>query len=224
MVYRVWIAGGLSALLLTAAQPAYAQEEAVRGAEAEVERIAAQARAAFGAGRYRDALILLRDVHAFSAAELGAEHPLTLQALSNIAALQQVQGNTEAALPLALAAAGGLERAAGPDHPDTLNALANLAQLHIARGEQAAAEPLLRRVYSGRQRTLGADHEATLEGLLELAAFLNRAGRIREVRSDLERALQAARTKHGSDSPIATDLAAAAAVAAGRQPEPGGSG
>jgi hypothetical protein len=209
--------------LLAGAQPAPVQGEAIRGAEAEVERVAAQARLAFSAGRFRDALIMLRDLHAFSAAELGPQHPLTLQALTNVAASLQVQGNNDAALPLALAAAGGLERAAGPEHPETLNALANLAQLHVARGERAAAEPLLRRVYAARRRVLGADHQTTLESLLELAAFLNRDGRLRELRTDLERAAETARVSDAIDGALASDLAEAAAAAGARTPSGGAS-
>ena len=216
MTYRVRM--GVSVLagtLLMLAWPAAAgQAEPILGAEAEVTRVAAQARIAFGAGRYRDALIMLRDVHAFAAAELGPDHPVTLQALTNIATIQQMQGDTADALPNALRAAGGLERALGPDHPETLNALANLAQLHVTRGERAAAEPLLRRVLSGRSHTLGAAHAATLEALLELAVFLNRDGRLREIKTELERGAETARTSFGAESTIASDLTDAAAAAA----------
>lgn len=198
--------------------PALAQPaETILGAEAEVARVAAQARIAFAAGRYRDALMMLRDVHAFASGELGAGHPAALQALSNIAALQQLQGDKDGALPLALEAAGGLERALGSDHVETLNAIANLAQLRVARGERREAEPLLRRVLAARQRTLGVGDATTLDALLELAVFLNRDGRLREIRTDLERAADTARSRYGADSAIATDLTAAAA-AAGRPP------
>ena len=208
---------GAAALLLGmgASIPAAALAQPILGPEAEYARVAAQARMAFTAGRYRDALMMTRDAHAFVAAELGQDHVLTLRALNDIAVIHQLQGDLDAALPLALTAAGGLERAAGPDDPETLNALANLAQLHVSRGEFDRAEPLLRRVHEARARTLGAGHEATLNALLELAVFLKRDGRLEQIASLLDRGAAAARAGLGAESAIATDLTAAAAEAKG---------
>ncbi len=93
----------------------------------------------------------------------------------------QLRGELDLALPLALRAAGELERTVGPDHAETLNALANLAQLQLARGEKAQAEALLRRVHATRERVLGKSEEATLEALLELAIFLKKEGRLRVI-------------------------------------------
>jgi hypothetical protein len=203
------------ALLCSLAAPAAAQP--ILGTEAEFARVSAQAKAAFSAGRYRDALMIARDAHAFAAAELGPDHPLTLQTLNDIAVIHHIQGDFATALPMALAAAGGLERALGPDHPETLTAVANLAQLHVERGAPAEAEPLLRRVLAGRERKLGAGHEASLNALLELAVFLKRQGRLAELKTELERGAARARTAFGTESAIATDLTAAAAEAAGRK-------
>jgi hypothetical protein len=133
-----------------AAWPAAAQDQPILSAEAEFRRFARSAQAAFASGRYAEALQMSREAHAFASAELGATHPLALRALNDMAVIHQLSGDNDAALPLALRAAGELERTAGPDHADTLNALANLAQLHVARSEPARAEPLLRRVHASR--------------------------------------------------------------------------
>jgi hypothetical protein len=208
----------------SAALPAAAQDQPILSAEAEFRRFARSAQAAFASGRYAEALQMSREAHAFAAAELGPSHPLALRALNDMAVIHQLRGDNDAALPLALRAAGELERTAGPDNPDTLNALANLAQLHVARGEQAQAEPLLRRVYASRQRTLGADEEPTLNALLELAVFLKRAGRLRELAPQLARAAETSLARHGADSAISRDLKAAAAAARGTPDDAGGSG
>lgn len=196
---------------VSVAAPAAAQD--VLDAESEFRRVAVQAQLAFTAGRFRDALMIARDAHAFAAAELGKEHKLTLRALNDISVIHQLQGDHQAALPLALAAAGGLERVAGPDDPETLNALANLAQLHVARGAGADAEPLLRRVLATRERTLGPDKEATLNALLELAVFLKRERRLPQIKDRLEQGAAAARQTFGAEHALATDLTAAAAEA-----------
>ena len=221
MKCRTFIALGATALLLA---PATVQAQPILGPEAEFARVAAQARAAFSAGRYRDALMLTREAQAFAAAELGADHVLTLRALNDIAVIHQLQGDLAAALPLALSAAGGLERSAGPDHPETLNALANLAQLHVVSGNAAEAEPLLRRVHQTRARTLGAEHEATLNALLELAVFLKKQGRLGDISGLLERGAETARSAFGAESAIALDLTAAAAEAKGLPVDANGAG
>lgn len=203
-------------LALTMAAPAAAQE--VLDAESEFRRVAGQAQLAFSAGRFRDALMIAREAHAFAAAELGKEHVLTLRALNDIAVIHQLQGDHQAAFPLAVAAAAGLERVAGADHQETLNALANLAQLHVERGAAADAEPLLRRVLSARERTIGAEQEATLNALLELAAFLKRQRRLGEVAARLEQGAAAARAKLGAEHVLAIDLTAAAAEARKKPP------
>lgn len=213
-----------AAAFLALATPsiAVAQEQPILSAEAEYDRVAAQARRYFTAGRYRDAMIMTRDAYGFIAGELGPQSILALRALNDIAVIHQLQGELDTALPLALESAGGLERVAGPDHAETLNALANLAQLHVERGDNNAAEPLMRRVIAARGRTLGAGDEATLNALLEYAVFLKRAGRLRELAGQLDRGVATARTSLGADAPVTRDLIAAAAEANGRDsPEDG---
>lgn len=205
----------IAGLILGAAIPALAaeQQQPILSAEAEFNRFSQAARAMFSAGRYAEALQMSREAHAFAAAELGPTHPLTLRTLNDIAVIHQMRGDKDAALPVALRAAGELERTAGADHAETLNALANLAQLHVSRGERKQAEPLLRRVQAARERTLGAGHEATLNAVLELAVFLRREQRLREIAALLDRSAAAARAEMGAESAIAIDLTAAAAAA-----------
>ena len=221
MRFGLSVALGSAAL---AAAPAWAfQNQPILSAEAEFERFARAAKRLYVSGRYAEALQMSREAHAFAAAELGATHVFTLRALNDIAVIHQLRGEHDLALPLALRAAGELERTAGPEHAETLTALANLAQLHVSRGDKSKAEPLLRRVHASRERALGTGAEATLEALLELAIFLKKEGRLRELAPRLAAAAQAALTSQGADSAITRDLTAAAAEARGERPNPGDS-
>jgi hypothetical protein len=216
---RFGLALALGAAALTASPAWSFQDQPILSAEAEFERFARAAKRLYVSGRYAEALQMSREAHAFAAAELGATHVLTLRALNDIAVIHQLRGEHDVALPLALRAAGELERSAGPEHAETLTALANLAQLHMSRGDKSQAEPLLRRVHTSRERALGAGAEATLEALLELAIFLKREGRLRELAPRLTAAAQAATASQGADSAITRDLKAAAAEARGERSE-----
>jgi hypothetical protein len=197
-----------------AATPVWAgQDQAILSAEAEFERFARSAKRLFVSGRYAEALQMSREAHAFAAAELGPTHPFALRALNDIAVVHQLRGELDLALPLALRAAGELERTVGPDHAETLTALANLAHLHLSRGDKKLAEPLLRRVHASRERALGAGNEATLEALLELAIFLKKEGKLRELAPRLAAAAETSLASNGADSAITRDLTAAAAEA-----------
>ena len=210
---RLFLALAAPFALGAPALAAAAQDQPILSAEAEFQRFARAAKAAFISGRYADALQMSREAHAFASAELGPTHPFALRALNDLAVVHLLRGEHDAALPLALRAAGELERTAGPDHAETLNALANLAQLHISRGAPKEAEPLLRRVYASRERALGAGDEATLNALLELAVFMKQQGRLREIAGQLERAAATSEATHGPAPAISRDLKAAAAAA-----------
>lgn len=210
---RLCLGLALGSGALGAAPALASQNQPILSAEAEFERFARAAKRLFVSGRYAEALQMSREAHAFAAAELGPTHPFALRALNDIAVVHQLRGEHDLALPLALRAAGELERTVGPDHAETLTALANLAQLHLSRGDKKLAEPLLRRVHASRERALGAGDEATLEALLELAIFLKKEGRLRELAPRLAAAAETSLASQGADSAITRDLTAAAAEA-----------
>lgn len=203
-------------MFLGAALFAWAQQPPILTSEQEFTRVEANGRAALDAGRTADALLIAQDALAFARREFGADSALAFRAMNDLAVVRQVKGEGEGALPLALAAAGGLERLAGPDHVDTLNALANLAQLYIQLRRPAEAEPLLRRVYTTRVRTLGAAHEGTLTALLEWAVFMSREHRLREIAGELQQGAARARAALGADNETTRDLTQAAEAARGR--------
>lgn len=199
---------------VAAAQPRSAAERAAaNAAEVEYRAVTGRAQQAFGAGNFAEALRLTQEARALAAARLGSDHPLYFQSLNDIGVIHQLMGNHQAALPVALVAAGGLERVSGPEDRETLNALANLAQAHVQLGQHEQAEPLLRRVFAARERLHGIGHRATLNALLELAVFLNGRRRLAEIEPLLARGSEAARTALGEDSGPARDLGEALASA-----------
>ena len=205
----------LGAALLGVAAPAFAQEPTILTSEQEFTRVEANGRAALDAGRIGDALLIAQDALTFARREFGPASQLAFRAMNDLAVVRLVKGESAAALPMALEAAGGLERLAGPDHPDTVNAMANLAQLYIALRRPVEAEPLLRRVYTTRVRTLGAAREGTLTALLEWAVFMSREHRLREIAGELQQGAATARTALGADNDTARDLSEAAEAARG---------
>jgi tetratricopeptide (TPR) repeat protein len=213
----------LIGLAIGAAPPAQAQDQPILTSQQEFERVEATGRAALNAGHYADALLIAQDALTFARREFGASSLLAMRALNDLAVVRQFRGEREAALPLALEAAGGLERLAGPDDPETLNALANLAQLYVQLDRRSDAEALLRRVFTARERTLGAAHESTLQALLELAVFLSHQHRLSEISARLQQAAAAARTALGAENETARDLADAARAARGDPPVRAGS-
>ncbi len=198
------------AMGMTLAASAAAQAPAgapIPPAEAAYRATAERADRAFRAGDLSEALRLTEEARAVAEVRLGPSHQLAFESLNDISVLHQLRGNLQAAVSPALSAAGGLERVAGPDHPETLNALANLAQLWVRLERKTEAEPLLRRVYEARERSLGLSNEATLFALLEWAIFLHRERRLAEIKPQLERGAETARTALGADHVVARDLA-----------------
>ena len=73
---------------------------------------------------------------------LGADHPDTLSAWTNIAYAYQAAGRTAEAIPLLEQALTDRERILGADHPDTLTSRNNLAAAYQDAGRTGEAIPL----------------------------------------------------------------------------------
>ncbi|MEV0083851.1 tetratricopeptide repeat protein, partial [Saccharopolyspora sp. NPDC050642] len=80
-----------------------------------------------GQGELAEARDLWRKIADSRRTTLGPDHPDTLQALSNLAAVLQGQGELAEARDLWRKIADSRRTTLGPDHPDTLQALSNLA-------------------------------------------------------------------------------------------------
>src|SRR5271166_6263855 len=79
---------------------------------------------------------------------LGADHPDTLTAVSNLAHRYQTEGRHSEAEALYKRAVEARERVLGPEHPDTITSVNNLALLYKDEGRYEEAEPLYKRAFA----------------------------------------------------------------------------
>lgn len=112
---------------------------------------------------------------------LGAQHPLTLDIMSNLARIYYLQGNVPEAEGLLKSVLEGRRLTAGPDHPFTLTTINNLAVLYAVLYQEqyqfAEAEPLLVQVLEASRRVRGAEHPDTLNATGNLAVLYSDSGK-----------------------------------------------
>ena len=149
---------------------------------------------------------------------LGADHPDTLTARTNLAYAYQAAGRTAEAIALYERTLADRERLLGADHPSTLMSRNNLAHAYQAAGRTAEAIALYERTLADRERVLGADHPSTLMSRNNLAAAYRAAGRTAEAIALYERTLADRERLLGADHPdtlMSQSNLAAAYLAAG---------
>ena len=132
---------------------------------------------------------------------LGADHPDTLSAYTNLAYAYQAAGRTSEAIPLYERTLADRERLLGADHPNTLISRNNLAAAYRDAGRMAEAISLHERTLADRERLLGADNPDTLMSRNNLAAAYRTAGRTSEAISLHERTLADRQRLLGADNP-----------------------
>ena len=111
------------------------------------------------------------------APDKGKEHPLTLQAMNNLATLYMMLGKRDRAEPLAVEALATRRRVLGAEHPQTLMSMHNLARLYHQQGKLAEAERLAGESLEVHRRTLGKEHPGTLASLYTLAIVRRALGK-----------------------------------------------
>ncbi len=121
----------------------------------------------------KKALRLFRD-------QLGPEHPDTLAAKFDLAALYQYQGRIAEAEPLETEVLAGRRRVLGERHPDTLSALNDLGLSYKAQDKLREAEPLLMEALEKRRHVLGEAHPDTLSSMNNLALLYQAKGKLSE--------------------------------------------
>ena len=112
--------------------------------------------------------------------ELGAEHPLTLASISNLASTLQDQGKYEEAEELYRRAREGYEKALGTNHTETLASTSNLASILQDQGKYEEAEEMYRLARQGYEEALGTNHPHTLASVSNLASILQDQGKYEE--------------------------------------------
>ncbi|KAF7345915.1 FabD/lysophospholipase-like protein [Mycena venus] len=138
------------------------------------------ARIYYDSGRFNEAKLLELLVLERQKQLLGADHPDTLSAMSNLAFTYRKLGRYQEAEPLEGIVLEKRKQLLGADHPDTLLAIANLAATYCKLGRYQEAEPLEGIVLEKRKQLLGADHPHTLLAMGNLAATYHKLGRYQE--------------------------------------------
>ena len=154
---------------------------------ADVGALNRQVSQLYSQGKYREAIDVARQAVAEAEAEAEAEATLgadeyvaTAISLNNLAALYQVMGRYDEALPLGRRALTLLEKTLGPVNANTARTLKNLAQLYRTMGRYDEALPLYRRVLAIDEKALGPDDPDTATDLADLAALYQATGRYDE--------------------------------------------
>ncbi len=134
-------------------------------------------------------------------AELGDDHPDTLEAMFPMAMLLQRQGNPDGAMALARKALDGRTRLLGANHPKTLSFIQEMGNLHYAQGDTDGAETQFRRAHRARLEVLGVDHPATLFSANAIGVVLFERGRLDEAASVFSEVLATRRQRGEVDDP-----------------------
>jgi serine/threonine protein kinase len=134
-------------------------------------------------------------------ANLGADHPDTLDTMNSLASAYQLAGYVNRALPLLEETLKKRQAKFGPGHPSTLESMNNLAVAYRTAGRTAEAIPLYEEALKQRQAKLGADHPQTLITMSNLAKAYQDAGRLPEAIALQEQTLKIRQTKLGPDHP-----------------------
>jgi len=152
---------------------------------------------------------------------LGADHPDTLTACTNLAYAYRAAGRLAEALSLYERTLADREQVLGDTHPSTLTSRNNLADAYQAAGRQAEAIPLYERTLADREQLLGDTHPSTLASRNNLAYAYRAAGRQAEAIPLYERTLADSEQVLGDTHPhtLASRNNLASAYQAGRQAE-----
>ena len=124
-----------------------------------------------GLGYPEKAITLLTKARATFTAQLGPDHPDTLDSMNDLAVGYQDAGKLDRALPLFEETLALRKSKLGPDHPDTLRSMNNLAGAYKDAGQLDRALPLFEETLALAKSKLGPDHPDTLTSMNNLATL-----------------------------------------------------
>jgi hypothetical protein len=139
------------------------------------------------AGQLDTSRLLVDRALAIAQAQLGADHPDTLIAQSNLTYWLGESGQTEEAVSQLRRLLDDRIRVLGSDHPDTLITRSYLAYWLGKSGQAQEAVSQSRRLLEDVVRVLGPDHPDTLATRSNLARWLGASGQTGEAVSQLRR-------------------------------------
>ena len=155
-----------------------------------------------GLGVYPLAEQHLRRAYDLSAAQRGADDPLTLDILMVVSGVDMQQDKNAEAVAAAKTVLEGKTRKLGPEDPQTIVAMQNLGALYFTNHEYAQAEDLAKKALAWQSRHLGYDNIDTLNTSDTLAALYISQSRYGEARALLAKGLESYKRLYGPDHPF----------------------
>jgi len=155
-------------------------------------------------GQHSVAELILEAVVSIYFGHLGAKHPNTVYALTNLAVLKIVQGKTEQLDPEYLQGLTILGEQLDAEHPFTAKCLHNLGCIYLGQGEYEKAEPLLVRALSIQKTQLGAEHPDIAKSLHNLAVLYSWQGNYSQAEPLFQKALAIRKQHFGAEHPSTT--------------------
>jgi non-specific serine/threonine protein kinase/serine/threonine-protein kinase len=132
---------------------------------------------------------------------LGANHPKTLEAMSQMGWVLYHEGSDAEAELLFRNTIDAQSRVLGPDHPSTLKTKDHLAWIFFRQAHYAEMEKLERELVAISSRKLGPENPQTLRYMDGLAVALGRESRFAESETEYRRLLELDRRNLGADHP-----------------------
>ena len=132
-------------------------------------------------------------------ANLGLQHPDTVQSMTSLGSAYVEAGRPNDALPLHELAVKLSKAMLGPEHQDTLSSRLYLAWAYRVAGHPENGVPLLEDTLKLSKAKLGAEHPQTLETMNTLALLYQAAGRFNEALPLYEETLRLRKAKLGPE-------------------------
>ena len=111
---------------------------------------------------------------------LGAENPLTILSMEELAKTYHVQRKLSEAEELGIQVLDMRKRLFGAEHPDTILSMGNLARTYHHQKKLSEAEKLELQVLDIWRKLLGAEHQVTISSMANLARTYCRQGKLNE--------------------------------------------
>ena len=152
-------------------------------------------------GAYPESMAQLDRALELRRANLGDEHPETLESMHIRGHVLYLQAKYAEAEPIFNAVLAARTRTLGETHRETLLSLNSLAMLYYSRAEHAKAEPLLQKYVDAMRQLHGEEHRETANGLNDLAGLYKVMGKYKEAEPLYVKALAIRERVAGEESP-----------------------
>lgn len=119
----------------------------------------------------------------------GANHPVTLAVVYNVAGLYWLRGNLSLAIDMYLRALNVQEKALGPDHRVTIGIVNNLGLTYMHQHKYELAEEMFLRALASCEKTMGKSHLFTVDAINNLGLVYNRQNKLEKSEEMHQRAL-----------------------------------